>query len=380
MLILSVPICANWIIDPFAQSWPRPLAWLSPDFGPFDREIRLNVLNHFRPTMLFLGNSRVQHGFDPNVPALSDYRVFNGAFVGGDPSEFLYFLKRAEPIDTLRHIIVGVDVNMLFEPPEATFNEIMIVPKSGGPRVIDRFKVLTSYVTTWSSMKLMRSLFLGWQQYYDLNGHANDIVYQREIINAGGDAAAMLGADTQLLKQLKPPDERFYDHLRELRDSACGFNTTITVVLPPVHVRQLVLRSIVGSWGLFDTWKRKIVDLSAERPACPMRVWDFATHNSITMSKISGPDAATPRTFWESTHFTVYVGTLVLDRMFNVLPKDGMPVNFGGILDHENIDERLMVERGLQQQYEQSHPRELVELTSLVRKVRPDLLSNENVH
>jgi hypothetical protein len=114
-----------------------------------------------------------------------------------------------------------------------------------------------------------------------------------------------------------------------------------------------------GKWAAMEAWQGQLAGLGQRHRAagCDARIFDFSGFNSITTEAI--PQASgTPDMlyFWETSHYRVNVGEMILNRMFG--QGEGVPADFGVELTPQAVSGHLAAQRAARDRYHLDHPRE----------------------
>jgi hypothetical protein len=117
----------------------------------------------------------------------------------------------------------------------------------------------------------------------------------------------------------------------------------------------------------FEQWKRDLAnglsEIRRQHPQARLSLWDFSGYDEFTSEAV--PTANQPnspmRWYWESSHFKATLGTLVLNRLFE------LPVAeyFGVDIRPEQIEPWLLTTRRAQAAYAQSHQDEVRDVERL---------------
>jgi len=361
---LSVVAAVNVIMDPFAQRWPRLFPKLSPDFEFHDREVRINLTHHRRPQFIILGNSRTQHGLDPQSESIRKWMPFNASFAGATPKEVVIFLRELQN-EHWAHAIIGLDFFMLWPDPEVHINSKLLVTSPFS--MLNRVQTSVSFAATLASIRSIARR----PSYVDDDGATTESLFRRNEAALGGRTAATLFLEKQLVRNMRrlSLDANFFIEFDEMLKLLCRSQTDIVVLMPPAHVRQLTIYHALGEWGRFEDWKRKIVQISGRFHECPISVWDFATYNSVTTQDFSDP--ASPGGydwFWEVSHFRKAIGDEVLGIVYGDIPEHNN-LELGALLRDEMLEEHLTVQRRLQTYYENK----LSQMTDEIRLITREL-------
>jgi hypothetical protein len=98
-------------------------------------------------------------------------------------------------------------------------------------------------------------------------------------------------------------------------------------------------------------------------------LWDFADYTDITTEPLPRQPGTAPamRYYWESSHYRLEVGNLVLDRLFDCRCSGGfLPADFGTRLLPDTVDNHLANLDQRAAGYAAAQPREVAEVRELM--------------
>lgn len=149
----------------------------------------------------------------------------------------------------------------------------------------------------------------------------------------------------------------------------------LELVIDPVHARQLEAMRVTGIGDAVEQWKRDLVAVVAEEnarrsaDASAVRLWDFATYNSVTSETVPpAGDSSIMRWWFESSHYTVEAGDLVLEVLFSDPRPTHVPADFGVLLMPDNVEEHLAADRAAREVYAREFAFEVAEVERLYRE------------
>jgi hypothetical protein len=133
-------------------------------------------------------------------------------------------------------------------------------------------------------------------------------------------------------------------------------NIELTVVILPVHARLLEMLDYAGLWPYFEYWKRQLVaineDIASALDRPPFPIWDFNGYYPVATEPVSTDINAQPlQWMYDSAHPSVNTGNRILDIIAGRTQAD-----FGGTLNSKNIDDWLLSQRTLREQFRLEHP------------------------
>ena len=120
-------------------------------------------------------------------------------------------------------------------------------------------------------------------------------------------------------------------------------NSKVYLVIYPYHAETRLIIERLGLGGLFEQWKKRMVDLAArhDAPGREVEVWDFSGLSPRTLEAIPAPDDRHTQLqwFWEAGHFKPALGDVAIARML------GEQNGFGVRLDATNVDDWVARDR-----------------------------------
>lgn len=331
-----------------------------------------------RPNGLVLGNSRAEIGFNPDCNAWPDVArpVFNMALPGaGLPTavrELADILRYTSP----RIIVVGLDFVDFRVKPDARPNPLPLVFPSRWQRFRERFTALFTldalidsfYTIADQHNPYSTSLTAsGFNPMHDYTAIAHSDGYyvmfrQRDQENAED---YVHGPKTVFLRDGRPAPD--FGNVMQIVSFARDKGIPVKFVMYPYHAHTLVLFHLTGLWPAYEAWKKELIKL-LDRSKGGVELWDFSGFSSYTSEEVPQPgDTHTEmHWYWEGGHFKSALGDLMLARMFQ--PKQ-RKVAWGVRLTRANLKEKLEEERAARDTYEQTHPKDVTELSSILARV-----------
>jgi hypothetical protein len=274
--------------------------------------------------VLFIGDSRTQHGLDPDAPSLVGVKGYNAALPGATLTEqiaIMNYALRHEP--TIKHIVWSQSLETF---PLGFFNLTDYRDSAFAGRSI--FKVLLRdlfgsdrVLTSWKTlMEATR------RQVHGTVKRNGVVVYNHDPIEGPGIAKEF---DTELKGKYRemsgPMSQEAVDkahgdlaaRLRELK--AAGVDVDLVIV--PVHIWRLEFFRQIGVEGQSDNWKHRLAAIVEELAASPgtgkLRLFDFARpHHLVEQPVFAPPPQGERRYFLESNHFYPWLGDKVLAKLF----------------------------------------------------------------
>ena len=153
------------------------------------------------------------------------------------------------------------------------------------------------------------------------------------------------------------------DEFRNIITLLKQHNTEAYFFISPAHAHQHEIIRILGLWPLFEQWKREVIQiLEKEYPGSNYTLWDFSGYNSITSVNVPGDRKL--REYIDSTHYTPYVGDMVLARLFGK-EHPSMPDDFGYRINKQSIENVLSDIREKQKSYIDTHKEDVSNINKM---------------
>jgi hypothetical protein len=355
--------CINYVVDPYGL-------YRKVDLNGFNQQkegvrskirfVKALELPLRKPKTIILGSSRVHEAINPDDIELSDQQYSPAYNLGIDMlriHEAAEYLQFAVNNSDIKRVIFGLDFFMFnsIQQSEANFDPSLISARPSA------FQYLKSTLISGSAFSdSMRTL-----------KQSNSQTTRREFLSNGYRPAPMVFfglSDYTALHYytnytfLSPTSNtKYYGEFSLNKKVFLDFEKILKIC----KERQIDLRMYIspahadlegegiratGNWILFESWKRKLVDLS-DQYDYPM--WDFSGYNSITTEPVKTP----MKNYWDSSHFDERIGHLILKRIFR--NDSGVPTDFGVLLRKENIDSELLKIRVQRSSYELSSPQRI---------------------
>jgi hypothetical protein len=273
--------------------------------------------------VLFIGDSRTQHGLDPDAPALAGVKAYNAALAAATLAEqiaVLDYTLKYEPM--IRHIVWGQSLESfpfdIFAPTD--YRESAFAGRSifGGllRHLFGADRVLASFKALLQARRAVRAPLKrnGVVTYPGdpVEGPAIARQFESEI---AGKVRELSGPLSQ--EAVDKAHRELAQRLRELK--AAGIDVDIVIV--PIHIWRLEFLRRIGVEAQSDAWKRQFAATLDELAAAPgtgkLRLFDFARpHPFVEQSPLVPPPPGERRYYLETNHFYSWFGDKVLARVF----------------------------------------------------------------
>jgi hypothetical protein len=330
--------------------------------------------------ILIIGDSRSQHGLDPDAPALGGVQGYNAALAAATLTEQMVVLDYTlahEP--TIKHVIWGLSFESfpfgIFETSD--YAQSAFAGKSLTSGLLRHLFAYDRVISTWKALLEARHGVRAPMKRNGVATYAGDPVEGQAIIarferELTGTARELRGPVSQ--PAIDKALDEFGERLRELKASGIE----IDVVVVPLHVWRLEFFRRIGVEPQSDDWKRRlaaIVDsLSTAPGAGKIRLFDFARpHPFVEQSVYWPPPPGERRYYLESSHFYPWLGDKVLARVLGKVPEtekaqEAFGRKIGKGEDAISIDDDIASAKAEQARWEGAHPDDVAHVNALILK------------
>lgn len=368
-----VVICgvAGYVVDPFQMHSSAEHARRHPG-SPMDQYSawgKTHAIWALKPTVVYLGSSRVEVGLPVKHGAFGEAVVYNAGLSGGTIADSEAMARHALAVAPVGTAVVGLDF-WAFRTTAGNpdFDRSLVasdIPYGPKRVALDLGKALSSDVVleTMHSLKgregpsCMAAVANAGQrdpaciEAVLRHGGGTKRIFERDV---SGYRTSPWQANTPMVDAAMPVFERLLDRL-------CGRSVRTRLFIQPMHALNLYAYRLSGGGTDIEQWKRRLTDLTDSRRqrGCDVTLFDFSGYNSITtdpVPHVSGRE--TLRYYWEGSHYRDDVGRLMLDRMFGVRT-DEVPADFGRELTPATVASALEDFRQEERRYVETHGAEI---------------------
>jgi hypothetical protein len=324
--------------------------------------------------ILFMGDSRTQHGLDPDVPALGGVKAYNAALAAASLSEQLVALDYAlahEP--GMKHIVWGLSLEE-FPFAIATSSDFADSAFAGHSIASGLLRHLFAFDRVLSSWKALLEARHKVRAPMKRNGVAafdGDPVegpsiaahFEKEL---AGTARELGGPMSQ--EEIDKAHAALAKRLAELK--AAGIDVDLVIV--PMHVWRLEFLRLRGIEAQDEEWKRHLARtveaLSTASGTGRLRLFDFARpHPFVEQSVYDPPPPSERRFFLETSHFYPWLGDKILAKLFGKGEEREVP-SFGSEIEASSIDADIASAKADLDAWEASHPKDVGYVKGLISK------------
>ncbi len=403
LALLCAVAAVNAFVDPFDMYRLWDIDGVNTYKPAIYHRVRLfkaYEVRRVQPQSVILGSSRTHLGLrcSHEVWKSLEGPCYNLAFDGATTREMFDYLRHAQAIRPLKHVVLGLDAYHTTEAPSFTrpdFDSLLLFRPHGFPGVplvTGDLRLLTSFDTLRASMDTLKEQDGHEQNWFAPDGQRLGEVFFRRVeknfVEAGPRAyfdeidRLEVGFQTEGLvpvrypaRPLSPADPAHssFSYIRRIVDFCLTEKIDLRIFITPAHVHQYEIAAATGAWPSIENGKRELVQLLAEAAAAhpdrpPISLYDFGAYSSVTMEQLPAVSSRDEmRYYWDSSHFKEAVGDYVLDRLFEVSTANQIvPADFGVRLTAETIEAELASQRSEQEAYRISHAEDVEHLRTLV--------------
>lgn len=305
-------------------------------------------VTRIKPKTVLLGASRTYVGLNPKHLALNRYQpVYNLGLNSANMYEIKRYFEHAlfnQP--DIKVVVLEIDYFSFYLKGQNTpdFSEDRLEKNSIVPK--DFLNSTLSMDALNNSISTVLHNYRKSQQFLFVNGMV-DVAVPKQPIS--------IPAFTQFISNydyyISPNYLKDFEYVvKTCRDRGIK----LKIFISPIHVLFSENLRATGNWQMYEKWKREIVKITP--------VWDFSGYNSITSEKFS--DRAIMQNYTDMSHYTIPVGNLILNRLFNYQEKT-VPPDFGVLITPNNIDSHLAKINAQRQEWAKQNP----DLVNLIRRL-----------
>jgi hypothetical protein len=311
---------------------------------------------------LILGTSRTNQGIKTSHAFFDGKRPYHAALDGANFYEIYQVFEFAAKHNDIKMVVLGLDFS--------TFaNDKTVIDSFYESRFAGKNILISNFSDLFSPLMLMRSINTVKENLY-MNDDAN-------LVGDDADEEENFTKRFQGINLVQPLGQDFQYNsperlnlLENLIGKAIKNDIKLYLFISPVHARDLEDLRLSGLYPLFEQWKRELVNITAKITAKypdeeEVKIWDFSGYNSITTEEFY------EKWYKDRTHYKRILGDMVLEVMSSHPHRpDGAPMDFGTVININNVEEHLQVIRQSQHCYHQRFEQEIRELEQSVGKVR----------
>lgn len=365
----------NWKVDPYgifqtqgllAKGEIKPLLILN------ERVFKSVRLAREKLDVVVLGTSRADIGIDPAHLATGGRRAANLATFDQPINETLRLFEMVSAQRDLKSVVIGLDF--------FTFNALRPMPSDF---VADNFAALRPVQLAFSVTTTLDS----WKHHKQKTPQPGDCCYSNGARLPtppvmGHYRSHFMNSEKLYLqsKYLPAPTCSFaisatgqsstLQDMRSLIAQAYARHIALTLFISPSHARQWEVIATAGLMESWENWKRALVQINTEEAQrarrAPFPLWDFSGYNAISTEAVpaEGDMKSAMRWYSDSSHYTIALGNLLLDRMAGIAVKQ-LPDDFGVLLNPATLENQLAAVRRGHVRYRDTHGEDEAEIAQM---------------
>ncbi|MBE7466317.1 MAG: hypothetical protein HS116_22850 [Planctomycetes bacterium] len=351
--LLAIAALNAWV-DPFeAYRW-APREALGPHkMERNTRTAKAELVRHGPCRILFLGSSRTEMGIDPEHALWGDSATLNLALAATNFIETQAVFRYAVTRQPIERVVCFADFLMFSSRRDNghDFKQSRFNPEWA--EIPYHLQLLWSENSLDGSVQVLKNKSRDRRSGYgDRGAWIRDL--NSNLLKRIGHRGMLRNIQLSFFKAGGPYHQYEYSTDRancfRAMVEACRTNgIRLTVVIPPIHAIQLEAIRSAGLWDAFEQWKRdltRIVSDSArdESGASPPELWDFTAYTGFNAEPFppEGDTKTRMRWYWESSHFRMALGDLVLYRIHGQTPPDEpLPDDWGIRLTPQSVEARI---------------------------------------
>lgn len=363
-LMAGAVVLLNYHVDPYlTHQWNTPqLRELRPGSEKLSAWGKTYALARFQPGIVYVGNSRTELGLPTRSALFGGRNVFNGGLSGASLGDAIAMVRHANAVSRLETVVWGIDApSFSMDIGNTDFDRDLVA----GDRfylarrgLIDMKRALTTDMTM-DSIRLLRGTF-GRTCHSSLvfHGQRDDACVLDRIDGWGGTGKAVVPRLREFMRGAGPTAEAM-SALDNSVAGLCRSGAKVRLYVNPTHAMTVDALYRAGKWAAMEAWQGRLAGLGQRHRAagCDVRIFDFSGFNSITTEAIPQASGSYDMMYyWETSHYRVNVGEMVLNRMFG--RGDGVPADFGVELTPAAVAAHLAGQRAARDHYHLVRPLE----------------------
>jgi hypothetical protein len=254
-------------------------------------EIRRNM-----PDSILLGTSRSHLGFSPDNPSWAKVasRPYNAAFDGATTKEMYYYLRHAQAVRPLKHVILGLDTYHPTKVPASQkpdFDRSLLLKDNSLISKIKLFltdlRLLTSFETLMESIETLKVQDKENYRWLSPDGQRlGEVFFRRPYENFQKFGARYYFDEIDKNEvgyklewkvpapvrpkiypppaPIKPDQWTSIDYIQKIIDFCRAKHIQLHIVITPSHVHQLELDDATGAWWSVENAKKMMVEMVAK--------------------------------------------------------------------------------------------------------------------
>jgi len=369
----------NYHVDPYlTHQWDTPQVWqLRPGREKLSAWGKTYALARLRPAIVYAGNSRTELGLPTRTALFAGREVFNGGLSGASLGDAIAMVRHANAVGRLETVVWGIDApSFSMETGNTDFDRDLVASDRfylARRGLINVKRALTTDMTI-DSIRLLRGTF-GRSCHSSLAfyGQRDDVCVRDRIDGWGGTGNAIVPRLREYIRGTGPTGAAMSALDTSLAE-LCKAGAQVRLYINPTHAMTSDALYRAGK----EAWQGQLASLGGRHRAsgCDARIFDFSGFNSVTTEPIPQASGASDMLyFWETSHYRVNVGQMILDRMFGRNVEGGVAADFGVELTPPALGAHLAAQRAARDRYHVEHPRESRMVLDVVAETAPERLT-----
>jgi hypothetical protein len=363
-LVIATVGIVNYQVDPYlTHQWNTSrLRQLQPGREKLGAWGKTYALAKLKPAVVYVGNSRTELGLPARSALFAGKDVFNAALSGASLGDAVAMVEHANAVGKLETVVWGIDApSFSLEIGNTDFDRDLVASDRfylARRALLDMKRALTIDMTM-DSVRLLRGV--SERSCYSslaFHGQRDEACVRDRIDSLGGTAGVIVPRTREYVRGAGPSGEA----LRALDRSIgglCRSGARVRLYINPTHAMTADALYHIGKWPAMQAWQGRLADMAEghRRAGCDARVFDFSGFNSITTEAIPQASRQAGMTyFWETSHYRVNVGRMILSRMFG--GAEAVPGDFGVELTAAAMPAHQAAQRAALERYHLDHPLE----------------------
>lgn len=368
----------NYAVDPYlTHQWDTPqVQRLRPTREKLGAWGKTYAVARFQPAVVYIGNSRTELGLPTQMPQFAGKPVFNSALSGASIGDAIRLAQHAARVSRVETMVWGIDApSFSLEDGNTDLDHDLT---SGGRYfflhrgLLDLKRALALDMTRDSLSVLTGSYGAVCRSSLAFHGQRDDACISLRIGGWRGTRAAVLPRTREYIRGAGPTAEA-QAAFDAAVDGLCRRAIRVRLYINPTHAMMQDALYWAGKSAAVEAWQRALTAAAERqrRAGCDVQLYDFSGFNSITTEPVPQAGPATTASmvnYWETSHYRVNVGRMILTRMFG--GADAVPADFGAALSPATIDAHLAAMRAARERYHVEHPVETAMAQAVVAEQR----------
>lgn len=353
LILLWILVAAtNWFIDPYGMFWSPAYEGINlhkPEAGEKSRTSKAYRLETLAPSVLLVGNSRIEMGIPAESPQFGEKVTYNYGLPG---------ISLAAQIDgatrqirrnaNLSHIVFSLDYYDFVFPPEY-FDRVdeyaALATTEHDQAISQRFKELLAYFLSLDTLGNSVSTVLKQAGQHNVTTQwgTNNAQGYLPVIRYEGIKTLFNGKMAELNEKLtrrspmpeSEPRNPGIEKLKQFVAFADNKGVKVDFFVSPVHYSYLHVLHENGHWQGFLRWKQLLANHIHWEAFENITLRDFSGFNHYTLEPIDFTNPhAVPQWYWEPAHYRAELG----ERILNVILTDAQESEFGAVLSKHSVE------------------------------------------